>query len=152
MNEEINGQVCEMCKMFIAKPERYAGTTWLCDVCTPAKKHKTVTIKSKTSKGIEYTSTRPCQCAECRPDVKLPPKGTVCCLESCEKESTILSPWGAPYCRTCMMAVDHTIDLARETAYLNRSNGLNPDGSMTRIVDNAGNPRYGTEQEKSHLP
>ena len=48
MNEELNGQVCELCKMFVAKPEKYAGATWLCEVCTPRKKHQTVIVKGET--------------------------------------------------------------------------------------------------------
>jgi hypothetical protein len=44
-----------------------------------------------------------------------------------------------------MLATDHAIDAAQENKKLNISMGLNPDGSMTRYTDNAGNPRYGTD-------
>ena len=145
MNEELNGQVCELCKMFVAKPEKYAGATWLCEVCTPRKKHQTVIVKGETINGTEYTSTRPCRCLECQPHLAPPPEGTVCCLDSCDKEATIFSSWGEPFCRECMLATDHAIDAAQGNKKLNISMGLNPDGSMTRYTDNAGNPRYGTD-------
>ena len=147
MNEELNGQVCELCKMFVAKPEKYAGATWLCEVCTPRKKHQTVIVKGETINGTEYTSTRPCRCLECQPHLAPPPEGTVCCLDSCDKEATIFSSWGEPFCRECMLATDHAIDAAQENKKLNISMGLNPDGTMTRTVDDVGNPRYETEVE-----
>jgi hypothetical protein len=74
-----------------------------------------------------------------------PTEDTMCCRERCTKKATLFAAWGDPYCRDCMWATDHAIDVAQGTIKLNLANGLNDDGTMTRTMDDVGNPRYETE-------
>ena len=74
-----------------------------------------------------------------------PTEGIICCRESCTKQATLFAMWGDPYCRDCMWSTDHALDLAKESATVNKMDGLNDDGTMTRTTDDVGNPRYETE-------
>ena len=130
MNEESNGKICELCKVAIAKPERYAGTTWLCDGCTPTKKHETIKVVGKTKDGSGFTSWRSCRCFECQPNLAPPPEGTACCNDRCDKSATIYAAWGEPYCRECMWAADA------------KASNPNTSGTLEKVVDDVVENRY----------